>query len=340
MDFEKDNLLEMAGSIIADGNIIFCPSLGEYPVYDELLYNMMCNDSVRMGAYNNVIRKLAKDKTVVEIGTGSKAPLALMCAEAEARIVYAIEADPEAARQADLLIKSRKLEHKIRVITGYSSAVELPEKVDLCVSEIIGNIGGAEGAINILNDAKRFLKDDGRMIPERCLTKIAPAFMPQKIYEDDLMKEVVDGYVRQVYDAVGFEFPLTRYAAYNFPESNIISKPEIFEDINFNLLPEEYLAKTVEFRICADCRFDGLLLWVNLYVDESNVIDTFKSMSWAPVFLRANSLDLKQGDILKVDCVRTLSRNRINPDYFFKGAVLRKNNEKDVFHIESYYTKA
>ena len=118
MDLQEDNLLEVASRIIADGNTICCPSLGEYPVYDDLLYEMMCNDSVRMDAYRNAIQKLAKGKTVVEIGTGSKAPLALMCAEAGASFVYAIEADPEAARQAELLIKSKNQGHKVKVITG------------------------------------------------------------------------------------------------------------------------------------------------------------------------------------------------------------------------------
>lgn len=340
MDLQEDNLLEMASRIIADGNTIFCPSLGEYPVYDDLLYEMMCGDYARMNAYRNAIMKQVKGKTVVEIGTGSKAPLALMCAESGASFVYAIEADPEAARQAGVLIKSRNQDHKIKIITGYSYAVELPEKVDLCVSEIIGNIGSAEGAITILNDAKRFLKDDGRMIPERCITEIAPVFMPQKTYGSDLMKEVVEGYIKQVYAAIGFEFPLTRYAVYNFPESNIVAPPEIFEDICFNCHPEENLSKTVEFPICADCQFDGLLLLVKLYVDENNIINTLESTSWAPVYLKADRFNLQKGDILKVDCIRSLSRNRVNPDYFFKGTVLRKNQEKGSFYIESYYTIA
>lgn len=340
MVLNKENLLKMATDIISDGNIIFCPSLGEYPVYDDLLYSMMCEDSMRIMAYKKAIECAVKDKIVVEIGTGSKAPLAIMCAQAGAKYVYAIESSVDAAKQASQLIKSKKLDHRIKIIIGYSSTVEIPQKADVCVSEIIGNIGGAEGAISIINNARLFLKDDGRNIPERCVTKIAPVFLPQNIYENDLIKGVLDEYVEQIYKTMKCEFPLTRYAVYNFPESNIIAEPEIFEDILFNLTPKTDIYKTIEFSISQDCQFDGLLLWVNLFVDENNVINTFKSASWAPVYLRVEKIHLKKRDILKVDCSRKLSKNQINPDYFFNGTIFRDSHEISSFNIKSYYTTA
>jgi predicted RNA methylase len=341
MESEKADLLQTAFDIIAKGNIVLCPSWGEYPVYDDLAYDMMCYDLDRMNAYKQAIQKNAKDKTIVEIGTGSRAPLALMCAEAGAKLVYAIEADPDAAQQAEQLIKSKNLEHKIKVIHGYSTEIELPERVDLCVSEIIGNIGSSEGAISILNSGvKHFLKDDASLIPERCVTQIAPVFLPDNLYESDLVNEVLQNYVNQIYQAVGYEFPITRYAVYNFPESNIIVAPEIFEDIHFNHNPGPEDNKDVEFHIPNDCRFDGFLLWVCLYVDEDNIINTFRNISWAPIYLKAKKMDLKKDDVLKVDCIRKLSQNQINPDYFFDCRVVRDGQKIESFRIDSYYTKA
>ncbi len=169
MESDKTDLLKTAFDIIAEGNIVLCPSWGEYPVYDDLAYDMMCYDSDRMDAYRHAILKTVKDKTVVEIGTGSRAPLALMCAEAGAKLVYAIEADQKAAEQATQLVKSKKMGNKIKIIHGYSTQIQLPEHVDICISEIIGNISSSEGAISILNSAKDFLKDDGHMLPKRCV---------------------------------------------------------------------------------------------------------------------------------------------------------------------------
>lgn len=340
MTLNAETLLETATQIIQDGNIVCCPSLGEYPVYDDLLYSMMCEDSIRMDAYRNAIAKAVKDKVVVEIGTGSEAPLAIMCAMAGAKKVYAIEGSVEAAAKATQLIKSKNLDDIIEVVTGYSSTVELPEKADICVSEIIGNIGGSEGAISIINDSMRCLKADGHILPERCVTRIAPVFMPENTYTNPLIDEVLDAYIQQVYQTMKCEFPITRYAVYNFPESSLIAEPEIFEDIDFNLEPTNNITRTVEFKIAEECRFDGLLLWVNLFVDQDNVIDTFKSASWAPVYLKAGNFKLKKDDIIKVECVRRLSKNLINPDYFFYGTIFRGENELEKFSIESYYTTA
>lgn len=338
MEMKPEDLLKEAVNIIAEGNIVLCPSLGEYPVYDELLYDMMCDDSERMNAYRNAIKDHAKDKIVVEIGTGSRAPLALMCAEAGARVVYAIEGNPDAAEEAGQLITAKGLEEKIKIISGYSTEVSLPEKADLCVSEIIGNIGSSEGAISIINSAKHFLKEDGHILPERCVTQIAPACLPKNIYENDMIKEVLAGYIQQTYKAMGCEFPITRHAVYNFPEPNILAEPKIFEDIHFNQEMETDISKTIEFQFQNDCKFDGLLLWVNLYVDKSNIIDTFRSASWAPVYLKAQEFEMHKGDAIQLDCIRNLSRNQINPDYFFRGRILRGNQEIKDFHIESYYT--
>ena len=337
MDSKNTDLLQTTFDIIAAGNIILCPSWGEYPVYDDLAYDVMCYDEDRMGAYRRAISKAAKNKTVVEIGTGSRAPLALMCAEAGAKMVYAIEADKNAAEQAEQLIKSKNLDHKIKIIHGYSTDVQLPEKVDLCVSEIIGNIGSSEGAISILESADCFLKDNASKIPERCLTHIAPVLLPDNLYESDLTKEVLQGYLNRMFQAVGHEFPITRYAIYNFPESNIIADPEVFEEIDFNDNPSSEDNRSVQFHISDDCKFDGFLLWVSLHVDEDNIINTFRNISWAPIYLKAPEADFQKDDVLKVECVRKLSGNQINPDYFLNCTLIREGAEIQQFNIESPY---
>lgn len=53
-----------------------------------------------------------------------------------------------------------------------ATQVELPEKVDYCLSEIVGGTGGSEGAAKIINNARR-------MIPQRSLTKFAAITLPE-----------------------------------------------------------------------------------------------------------------------------------------------------------------
>ena len=150
------------------------PSVGEYDVYDELLYYAMTHDDVRNRAYQNAIRQSVKGKVVLDIGTGADAILARFCVEGGATRVYAIEDDSTAYHSAKTLIENLGLTDRITVLHGHSAHVQVPEPADVCVSEILGTIGSSEGAVSILNDAWRLLKDDGIMIPRKCLTLFAP----------------------------------------------------------------------------------------------------------------------------------------------------------------------
>ena len=92
----------------------FWPSMGEFPVYDEVLYFAMTHDKKRVLRYKNAINQLVKGKSVVDIGTGKDAILARLCIEAGATIVYAIEMGREAFEQATVLIKQLGYQDKIK----------------------------------------------------------------------------------------------------------------------------------------------------------------------------------------------------------------------------------
>lgn len=139
------------------------PSIAEYFVYDDFVYDILTNDDLRNHYYKLAIQKLAKNKVVLDVGTGRDAILARFCNEAGALKVYAIEYLESSYHQARKTLQILNLENKIILIHGDATKVTLPEKVDLIVSEIVGPIGSLEGAIGILNDArKRHLKNKGQ----------------------------------------------------------------------------------------------------------------------------------------------------------------------------------
>ncbi len=157
---------------------------GGDPFYDDVLYNAMASDKSRQDLYERAFHKLARDKVVVDIGTGRDALLARLAVEAGARKVYAIELLERPAQQAKALVESLGLTNKIVVIHGRSQEIELPEKADLCVSENVGHIGGAEGCDVLLNDARRFLQPDGVFVPHRCETHVAAIQLPDDFLRD------------------------------------------------------------------------------------------------------------------------------------------------------------
>ena len=101
----------------------------------------------------------ANTLTVLDIGTGPHAVLALLAARSGARKVYAIEASDVAARRARATVEAAGFHGVVEVIEGFSTAVELPEKVDLVVSEIVGSIASEEGVYASIKDAhSRFVR--------------------------------------------------------------------------------------------------------------------------------------------------------------------------------------
>src|SRR5215510_7303041 len=106
----------------------------------------MSHDEVRNRAYRAAIDASVAGRVVLDIGTGADAILTRFCVEGGARHVYAIELDPDACASARKVIDALALTDRVTLIEGDSTTVQLPEAVDVCVSEIIGTIGSSEGA--------------------------------------------------------------------------------------------------------------------------------------------------------------------------------------------------
>src|SRR5262249_3107042 len=157
------------------------PSIGEYFLYDPVMYHAMTHDELRNQAYRVAIERQVKDKVVLDIGTGADVTLARLCTDAGASHVYPIEKLDASDEHARDLIAKLGLGDRINLLHGEAKEIQLPEKVDVCVSELLGMIGSSEGVIPILNDARRFMKDDGVMIPSRCTTRIAVVSLPDDL---------------------------------------------------------------------------------------------------------------------------------------------------------------
>ncbi|HEX8242937.1 MAG TPA: amino acid adenylation domain-containing protein, partial [Longimicrobium sp.] len=65
------------------------PSIGEYFVYDDLIYHGLTHDTLRNGRYLRALQRHAPGKVVLDVGTGADAILARLAVEAGARHVYA-----------------------------------------------------------------------------------------------------------------------------------------------------------------------------------------------------------------------------------------------------------
>lgn len=317
------------------------PSLAEFFVYDEFLYYVLTNDRRRNDSYKIAINKLVKDKVVVDIGTGKDAILARFCAEANARKVYAIEISEKFYNSAKASINKFGLSDKITLILGDATKVDLPELADVCVSEIVGSIGGVEGAAVILNNARRLLKEDGVMIPARSVNKIAAVSLPDEFLQNPRFTEIPAYYTCKIFEQVGYPFDL-RLCLRHFSKSSIISTSSIFEDLNFSGIIEPEYSHEGNLTILKDGRLDGFVVWLNLHTMEGEVIDVLEhEYCWLPVYFPVfyPGIQVSEGDKIEVICSGFLCDNKLNPDYKIEGSLIRKIGEKIDFEYYSYHYK-
>ncbi|KAF6257552.1 protein arginine N-methyltransferase [Scenedesmus sp. NREL 46B-D3] len=136
----------------------------------------MLEDHKRTGAYYNAViqnRRQFKDKVVLDVGTGSGI-LAIFSAMAGARKVYAVEAT-DMAKHARTLVAHNKFDGVIEVVQGTIETIELPEKVDIIISEWMGYFLLRESMLDsVLLARDRFLKPGGALYPSHARMFLAP----------------------------------------------------------------------------------------------------------------------------------------------------------------------
>ena len=129
-----------------------------------------------MQAYFQAIQKLCPGKVVCEVGLGL-GPLSLMALNVGAERVYGIEVRPNVLELAQRVIRNHGYDEKRFVgFEGLSTCVELPERVDVILSETLdGVVFGENTALFLLDACERFLKPGGVIIPEGIASKVALA---------------------------------------------------------------------------------------------------------------------------------------------------------------------
>jgi enediyne biosynthesis protein CalE3 len=139
-----------------------------------LMHQAMLADRPRMTAYDQALAQAVEPgSVVVDVGAGTLA-LSMLALRHGAEHVYAIEADPEMAAVAERIVATNDLKEKITLIQGDARVVRLPRKVDVVVSEMMGNLGPEEDMMRVVEVvARRNLREGGRIVPRRLTTNLA-----------------------------------------------------------------------------------------------------------------------------------------------------------------------
>ena len=310
----------------APGTVYLCPSVGEYPIYDEAIYQVLREDELRNRLFRRAIGAVAPGATVLEIGTGPDLLWTLAAVDAGASRVYAIEVIEESAQLAERAARARP-DGRIHVIAGESTKVALPERADVCIAEIVGCIGGSEGIVAVLADARRrHLAPSASVIPAAVRTLVGAVSLLDLTGGELAMPAAFAPYVDVVFRQAGGPFDLRLYVGGVGPAA-LLSTAGTLEDLR--LTEQSYVqGGDLRLQITSSGRIDGLLAWIELAVaPDDAVLDSLaEDTNWLPVYIPfalAEPLDVSAGDIVSLHATVRSAADGIHPEYFFRGQLTR-----------------
>lgn len=141
-------------------------------------HRTMLADRVRNEAFHAALKAVVVpgQSIVCDIGCGTGL-LGFMAARLGAKRVYLLET-AEIVHLANRLARHNEMRN-IEIVPSHSTEVDPPERMDLVVSETLGNYPFEENIIETLADArKRYLKPDGLTIPAAVTQFVAPVIAP------------------------------------------------------------------------------------------------------------------------------------------------------------------
>jgi len=263
-------------------------------------HRSMLKDDIRLNRFRRAIELCVKSGDVVlDLGSGTGV-LAILAARAGARIVYAVEATEivEAARK---ISRKNGLDDRIVFLDDLSPRVQLPEPVDVLVTETIGNFGFDEGILGWVGDARRrFLKPEAVIIPLSIELFAVPVELVE-IYSRDIDWE---------YTQSGIDFePMRSFAVNNLypvrirPE-NYLAEPRSLGEVKLGEVTSTAFAADEVFEITKSGELYGLGGWFSSRLCNGVSISNDPadpSKSWSHAFMPFQApISVAPGDRLKV----------------------------------------
>jgi protein arginine N-methyltransferase 1 len=162
-------------------------------------------DQTRLAAFQAAVASVVRPGHVVLDLASGTGIMGLLACRAGARRVYLIEMGGMVAVAREVA-QANGYGDRVVFIKGYSTHVDLPEKVDVVVADQIGNFGFNAGIIQYFADARRrFLKPEGVTLPLRMNLMLAPVEAPDLFGQVEFWNTA----------PAGFDFRATRVLAAN-----------------------------------------------------------------------------------------------------------------------------
>lgn len=146
-------------------------------------------DTVRNDALAAALKRTVKPgSVVVDIGSGT-GYLSFLASKLGAKECILYEASPGLLALSKRLAKQNGIRN-CRFIHAYSRDVKNPVRGDVVISETLGNYALEEHLIENMEDAKRFLKPKGTLIPQKLTQYVVPVVSGRLRSDIDIWRQI------------------------------------------------------------------------------------------------------------------------------------------------------
>ncbi len=270
------------------------------------LHRKLLGDAPRNAALFAALKRVIKPgMTVADIGAGTGF-LSFLARQLGAKHCYLYE-------YSDALELAQSLARKNRItgltfVKAHSSEVRKPPKVDLVISETLGNYALEENLLETLVDARRFLKPGGAMIPSALQQFVAPVVRPRLQAEIDVWPRV----------GFGLDFAAAREIALNNMYVKTLRPDELagaaaaraWDELEFHpagAAPESLRRSVVKWDELAPATVQGFALWWEVELVPGISITTSPyapATHWEQIYLPLlEPAEVRAGDTLEVQLI-------------------------------------
>tara|TARA_B100000315_G_scaffold245040_1_gene270436 strand:+ start:21 stop:941 length:921 start_codon:yes stop_codon:yes gene_type:complete len=255
------------------------PNLYEFPsVHADMVF-----DERRVESYQKAINAtVKKGDVVVDVGAGTGL-LTFLSLQAGAARVHAIERSP-VIKWAEKLAEKNGFSDRIVFHNSDARDVDIDEKADVIVSELIGHLAFEEGMAETISDTKeKFLAKNGRVIPSVVTLFAAPVSE----------KEIYSAYIDCWETVWGIDFSVMREQAVkscyivDLSENDLMSERQRVCSIDFRIDNSLQMEFDRTFSVFRSGEINGIALWFNAELVENVRLssDPWTKTHWKQCFV-------------------------------------------------------